>query len=52
MFVAEKQEMVLGHKVMLCIHLDTCFRDGTRAATKWRETTPNLSFGPKVVDRA
>ena len=30
----------------------TRFRNGLRAATKWRETTPNMSFGPKVVDRA
>ena len=52
MFVAMKQEMVQGHKLMPCIHLDTRFRNGSRAATKWRETIPNLSFGPKEVDRA
>ena len=26
------------------------FRNGALAATKWCETTQNLSFGPKVVD--
>jgi hypothetical protein len=31
---------------------DTRFRNGLRAATKLRETTPNISFGPKVVDCA
>ena len=41
-----------GHKLMPCIHPDTCFRNGSRAATKWRETTPKLSFGPKEVDWA
>ena len=41
-----------GHELMPCIHPDTRFRNGARAATKWRETTPNLSFGPKEVDWA
>jgi hypothetical protein len=35
-------------KLMLCMHLDTRFRNGSRAATKFRETTPNMSFGPKI----
>ena len=35
-----------------CMHPDTRFRNGLRAATKLRETTPNMSFGPKVVDWA
>ena len=52
MFVAKKQEMVQGHKLMPCSHPDTRFRNGSRAATKWRETTPNLSLGPKEVDWA
>ena len=37
---------------MPCIHPDAGFPNGPRAATKWRETTPNMSFGPKVVDWA
>jgi hypothetical protein len=39
-------------KLVLCMHPDTRFRNGWRAATKLRETTPNMSFGPKVVDWA
>jgi hypothetical protein len=39
-------------KLVLCMHPDTRFRNGWRAATKKRETTPNMSFGPKVVDWA
>ena len=41
-----------GHKLNPCMHPDTRIRNGSRAATKWRETTPNMSFGPKVVDWA
>ena len=37
---------------MPCIHPDNGFRNGPRAAMKWRETTPNMSFGHKVVDWA
>ena len=37
---------------MPCIQPDTRFRNGSRAAMKWHETTPNLSFGPKEVDWA
>ena len=37
---------------MPCMHHDTLFRNGSRAATKWRETMPNMSFEPKVVDWA
>jgi hypothetical protein len=39
-------------KLMLCMHPDTRFRNGCRAATKLRETTLNKCFGPKVVDWA
>jgi hypothetical protein len=39
-------------KLKLCMHPDTCFKNGWRAGTKLRETTPNMSFGPKVVDWA
>jgi hypothetical protein len=39
-------------KLVLCMHRDTRFRNEWRAATKLRETTPNMSFGPKVVDWA
>ena len=34
------------------MHDDTSFRNGSGASTKWRETTQNMSFGPKVVDWA
>jgi hypothetical protein len=37
-------------KVVLCMHPDTRFGNGSRTTTKLRETTPNMSFGPKVVD--
>jgi hypothetical protein len=50
MFIAKNEEMVLVAKTRACMHLDTRFRNGLRAATKLRETTPNMSFGPKVVD--
>ena len=30
------------------MHPDTSFRNGSGASTKWRETTQNMSFGPKV----
>jgi hypothetical protein len=49
MFVAKNEEM---QKLVLCKHPDTRFRNGRRAAKKLRETTPNMSFGPKVVDWA
>ena len=52
MFVARKEEMVPWHKLMPCIHTNTHFRNGPRTATKRRETTPNMSFGPKVLDWA
>ena len=32
------------------MHPDTNFRNGPGAAMKWRETTENMSFVPKVVD--
>jgi hypothetical protein len=35
-------------KRVLCMHPDTRFWNGWRAATKLRETTPNMSFGPKI----
>jgi hypothetical protein len=31
------------------MHPDTHFRNGCRATTKLRETTPNMGFGPKVA---
>ena len=34
------------------MHPDTSFRNGSGASTKWRETTQNMSFGPKVADWA
>jgi hypothetical protein len=39
-------------KLVLCMTPDTRFRNRWRAATKLCETTPNMSFGPKVVDWA
>ena len=48
----KNKKWFLGHKVTPCMHPDTHFRNGSRAATKWRETTPNMSFGPKEVDWA
>src|SRR6185312_13580538 len=33
-------------------HADTSFRNRLGASTEWRETTENMSFGPKVVDWA
>ena len=53
MFVEKKtRNGSRGHKLMPCIHPFTRFRNGSHAATKWRETTQNMSFGPKVVDWA
>ena len=52
MFVAKKEEMLSVDKLMPCIHQDARFPNGSRAATKWCETTPNLSFGPKLLDWA
>ena len=37
---------------MPCIDPDARFANGSPAATNWRETTPNMSFGHKVVDWA
>ena len=34
------------------MHHDTSFRNESGASTKWRETTQNMSFGPKVTDWA
>jgi hypothetical protein len=51
MFVAKNEEMVPVAKTRaLYAPPDTRFKNGWRAATKLRETTPNMSFGPKVVD--
>jgi hypothetical protein len=49
MFVAKNEEMVLVAKTRALYALDNHFQNGSRATTKLRETTPNLSFGPKVV---
>jgi hypothetical protein len=50
MFVAKNEEMVPVAKTRALYAPDTRFRNGSRAATNLRETTPNISFGPKVVD--
>jgi hypothetical protein len=34
------------------MHPDTSFRNGSGASMKWRKTTQNMSFGPKVADWA
>jgi hypothetical protein len=52
MLVANNKEMVPVAKTHALYAPDTCFRNGLRAATKFRETTPNMSFGPKGVDWA
>jgi hypothetical protein len=52
MFVAKNEEMVPVAITHALYAPDTRFRNGGRAATKLRETTPNMSFGPKVVDWA
>jgi hypothetical protein len=52
MFVAKNEEMVPVGKNSCFYAPETRFRNGRRAATKLRETTPNMSFGPKVVDWA
>ena len=48
MFVARKQETVLEGKTRALNATDTDFRNGSSAATKWRETTRNTSFRHKV----
>ena len=48
----KNKKWLRGHKLMTYMHPDTRFRNGSRAATNWRETTPNMSFGPNVVDWA
>jgi hypothetical protein len=52
MFVAKNDKMVPVAKTRPLYAPDTRFRNGGRATTKLRETTPNMSFGPKVVDWA
>jgi len=49
-FATKNKQWFRGQKLMYCIHADTRFGNGSRAATKWSETTPNMSFGPKEVD--
>jgi hypothetical protein len=52
MFVAKNEEMLPLAKTRAFMQPDTRFRNGCRAATKLRKTTPNMSFGHKVVDWA
>jgi hypothetical protein len=52
MFVAKNEEMVTVAKTHALYAPDTRFQNGRRATTKLRETTPNMRFGPKVVDWA
>ena len=50
MFLAKKEEMVPVAQTHALDASHTRFRNGSHAATKWCETTPNMSVGPKVVD--
>jgi hypothetical protein len=52
MFVAKNEEMVSAAKTRALYAPHSRFRNGCRATTKLRETTPNMSFVPKVVDWA
>src|SRR5687767_13308185 len=52
MFFALNEKMVPVAKTHALYAPDTRFRNGCRATTKLRETTPNMRFGPKVVDWA
>jgi hypothetical protein len=52
MFVAKNEEMVLVAKTRALYAPRHPFSKWGRATTKLRETTPNMSFGPKVVDWA
>jgi hypothetical protein len=51
-FVAKSEETFPVGKNSCFYAPDTRFRNGRRASTKLRETTPNMGFGPKVVDWA
>jgi hypothetical protein len=48
----KNEEMVPVAKTCALYAPDTRFWNGRRATTKLRETTPNMSFGSKVVDWA
>ena len=50
MFAMKSAELVLGAQTHAKYAPETRFLNGSRGATKRRETTPNMSFGPKVVD--
>jgi hypothetical protein len=52
MFVAKNEEMVPVAKTRALYAPNTRFRNGLRAGTKLHKSTPNMSFGPKVVDWA
>jgi hypothetical protein len=52
MFIVKNEEMVPVAKTRAFVHPDTHFRNGWRTATKLREITQNMCFGPKVVDWA
>ena len=52
MFVANKQEMVSEAQTRALNAPEANFRNGSGAATKWRETIQNMSFRPEVVDWA
>ena len=52
MFAGKKQEMVLGAQTHALYPPRYAFSQWVSAATKWRETTLNMRFGPKEVDWA
>ena len=52
MFVAKKQDATSKHKVVHFMRTKIRSHNGHLPATKSRETTQELSFGPKEVDSA
>ena len=52
MVVATKQELVYEAQTRALNAPDTNFQSGSGVTKKWRETTQNMSFGPKVADWA
>jgi hypothetical protein len=50
MFVVKNEEMVMLAKTHALNAPNTHFRNGWCVATKLRETTQHMSFGPQVAD--
>jgi hypothetical protein len=49
-FVRKSRKKFRSPELVPNRHPRTRFRHGALAATKWGETTQNMSLGPKVVD--